>query len=133
MSKNNEIALQLVNNSQIDIALSLFPNVNNTNFAPSQTEVTVEGQYYDIGSDTFFLDEQIDVIQTNKKTGQSVFLTIPYTGTPEGSGFFASDDFVNFCINWFPQSGNGYAFGSAPDITFYSDIFEYGNLIIPEG
>lgn len=132
MNQSNEIALQLVNNYTEDINIALFPNVNNSQFVKSQTEETVQGQYYNIDTSFFVLTELIQIIQKNKKTEELIFLTIPYIFSPEDPGFFDADVFVQFCVEWFPQSGNGYAFGSAPDLIIYSDLYEYKNLIIPD-
>jgi len=133
MEKSNEIALQLKNSFTEAISIALFPNVNNSDFVKSQTQNQVEAQYYNVGSTFYGLDGSIQIIQRNKITNESVFLDIPYTGTPEGSGVFDPDEFVAFCNQWFPANNYGYVYGnSAPDMTIYSDLYEYGNLVVPE-
>lgn len=132
MNQSNEIALQLVNNYTEDINIALFPNVNNAQFVQSQTEETVQAQYYKVGNTIYPLDDVIIIQQKNKKTNIIIPLTIPYVGPPGFESDFDPDFFVLFCINWFSQNGYGYVFGSAPDMIIYSDLYEYGNLDIPE-
>jgi len=132
MEKSNEIALQLTNNTPNEITVSLFTNVNNSNFVQSQTEEFVPGQLYDIGNTDYGLDEAIQIMQTNKQTGETIALTIPYVGS-EGPSVFIPDDFITFCNVWFPANGYGTIYGTnAPDMIIYSDLYEYGNLIVPE-
>ncbi len=133
MNKSNEIALQLTNNFTEDINVALFPTVNSNQFVQSQTQQLVEGQRYDVGSTIYGLDESVNIVKTNKLTGETSVLNIPYTGTPEGSGIFDPDGFVLFCYNWFPANGYGYVYEqNAPDMTIFSDLYEYGDLDVPE-
>ena len=133
MNQSNEIALQLVNNYTKDINIALFPNVNNSQFVQSQTEQTVQGQYYNVGDTIYPLDEAISIIQKNKKTEEIIWLTIPYVGPPGFESDFEPDYFVLFCYEWFPANGYGIVFGqNAPDMIIYSDLYEYGNLDVPE-
>lgn len=133
MNQSNEIALQLVNNYTEDINIALFPNVNNSQFVQSQTEETVQGQYYNVGNTIYGLNEAVNIDFTNKKTGEGGNFQIPYTGTPEGSGVFEPDGFVAFCYEWFPKNGYGFVYGqNAPDMIIYSDLYEYGNLNVLE-
>ena len=132
MVKSNEIALKLKNNFTEDISIALFPNVNNNAFVKSQTQNQVKAKYYNVGNSIYSLDDIITIIQVNKITNQQITLTIPYVGYPITPFLFEPDLFVQFCISWFPANGYGYVQGSAPDMIIYSDLYEYGNLDIPE-
>lgn len=134
MNQSNEIALQLVNNYTEDIDIALFPNVNNAQFVQLQTEETVEANLFDIGITNIEIGSPIVIQQTSKKTNVMILMEIPYTGTPEGSGLFVPSGFIDFCYNWFPENNFGYIIdGSAPNMTIYSDLYEYGKLEFTAG
>jgi hypothetical protein len=126
MNQSNEIALQLVNNYTEDINIALFPNVNNSQFVQSQTEQTVQGQQYNIGTTTTNISGPLTIQQKNKLTSEEITLVIPYIGI---DGFFVPNDFIQFLANWFQENNYGYVYeNEAPLMTIYSDLYEYGKF-----
>lgn len=127
MTKNNEIALQLINQISVNANLAIFPFSGVNNFDFNQTEA----YRYDLSTvPSFGFEEGIYLFYRLKNTNNNFSrIKIPYT-IQDNAGEIIIDleFFCPFLQNWFPSSGLGICVSSNPVVTIWSAQYEFGGL-----